>query len=260
MVSEQARRLLAAVVLSVPINGCQYISGVADLNIDSETTGPDWTCLGHQVTREVTGTVNYEGSVRNVAGNVVIPSVTARFCRSSEEPCTDPLLTTQSVGSVLKFSIDSSFDGYIELDSPGMMPAVVELSRPIGAMRALPELRMLDATTLARFAFSMGSQVDTNFGSALFWAEDCSGRRGAGVSVRALGDLPEQFAQYYVVDQKLPSVSVHMTDASGGGGFINLPNTFVTFEALRAETMELISTFPGRIRPGQVTFMVIEPD
>jgi hypothetical protein len=141
-----------------------------------------------------------------------------------------------------------------------MVPALIELSRPIGAMRALSELRMVDAPTLDAFATQLGSTVDPALGHALFWAQDCAGQRAPGVSVEALGELSPSTRSYYVVDFKLPSDSVDQTDISGGGGFIDLPAKGTTFDARRATTHELISRLPGRIRPGTVTFLPIEPD
>ncbi|HEY5962209.1 MAG TPA: hypothetical protein VIV60_36885 [Polyangiaceae bacterium] len=245
------------------LNGCQYVSGVAELNIGADkVAATPWDCLGvgKRDDPKPRPTVEYVGSVWNISGTSVLADVVLRLCQTTDESCSAPVLSVASVDSVIRFTVDSSFAGYVELESPGMMPAVVELSRPIGSMRTLPEFRMLDVFTLELFALNMGKRIDASLGHALYWTEDCSGSRAPGVSVKALGDLTDETAQYYVVDRKLPSASVTMTDASGGGGFINLPITYVTFEAFRADTKQTISTFPGRIRPGQVTFMVVEPD
>jgi hypothetical protein len=115
------------------------------------------------------------------------------------------------------------------------------------------------------FAAMMGVTVDDTRGHALFWAIDCQGNRTAGVSVMA-GGADASTQRYYVLDAKLPSVSVDRTDSSGGGGFIDLPidvttdETFVTFDATRADTGARVSQFSARIRAGHVTYFQIEPD
>jgi hypothetical protein len=240
--------------------GCQYVSGANDLEIAEPSVGPDWICLGQSTPRVVSGTVSYEGPVRDLATFRILDDVVVRFCQSGDEPCASPVLTVTPINGSIAFTIDATFDGYVELESPGMVPALIELSRPIGAMRTLSELRMVDAATLGAFANQLNASVDAALGHALFWAQDCAGQRAPGVSVEALGELSPSARSYYVVDFKLPSDTVDQTDVSGGGGFINLPAKGMTFDARRASTGELISRLPGRIRPGQVTFLPIEPD
>lgn len=241
--------------------GCQYVSGVSDLEIvEPASAGPDWSCLGQSTPRTVSGTVSYEGPVRDLATFRILDDVVVRFCQSGDEPCASPVLSATATNGIVSFSIEASFDGYIELESPGMVPALIELSRPIGAMRTLTELRMVDAATLDAFATQLNASVDAALGHALFWAQDCAGQRASGVSVEALGELSPSTRNYYVVDFKLPSDAVDQTDVSGGGGFINLPAKGMTFDARRSSSQALVSRFPGRIRPGQVTFLAIEPD
>jgi hypothetical protein len=241
-------------------SGCQYLSGVNDLEIVTPN-GPDWSCLGRPSTQPRPNTVTYEGAARNLAGNAILQEVTIRFCASSAvSDCGVPLLSVSTTNGIVRFTVDAAFNGYLELESPGMMPGIIELSRAIGEMRELPELRMVDALTMNLFASNMGAEINPSDGHALFWVDDCAGHRAPGVTVNATGGLATDTAQYYVVDKKLPVGSMAETDASGGGGFINIPPNIVAFEARRAATKELISTFSGRIRAGQVTFMMVEPD
>lgn len=250
--------------LTLPSIGCQYVSGVHELEIAPASTGakkgPDWSCLQDALAKAVSGPIAYEGQVRNVPGTQIIRDVTARLCDTADADCEHPLESALAPDGLVRFSIDPTFNGYLELESPGQMQAVVELSRPIGAMRVLPELRMLDARTLGLFAASMDATINQDDGHLLFWVEDCLGKRASGVRVEATGELSPETRNYYVLDQKLPSATMQQTDASGGGGIINLPRDVTTFNAYRADTGQLISKFPARIRPGQVTFVAIEPD
>ncbi len=255
----------SALLLACVLGGCQYVSGVTELEIADRpvVTGP-WDCLG-QPTPVPTGTVEYAQPVRNLTNGSIPADVVVEVCDSSALACVRPLLTTTPVDGVVRLSFPADFIGYLQLDSQEVMPAIVEMTRPIGAMRVLPELRMVDTNTMKAFAAMMGVTIDETRGHALFWAIDCRGNRTAGVSVTA-GSADASTKRYYVLDTKLPSVSVDRTDSSGGGGFINLPidvttdETFVTFDATRADTGARISQFSARIRAGHVTYFQIEPD
>lgn len=259
------RVLLApALALGFPLFSCQYLSGASDLEIQAAAVqGVDWNCLGKErIAGSVSGSLDYKGSVRNVAGTKVIERVKLRFCDTADDVCDDASafkVVTVTDGN-LEFSIDRSFNGYIELESDGLLPGIVELSRRLGEMRTVPEFRMLDLATLSVFAQNMGASIEEGTGHALFWAEDCAGKRAPGVSVSALSGLNAATRGYYVLDQKLPSDSVNETDSSGGGGLINLTPGVLSFKAKVAGFDVPYSTFGGRIRPGELTFMVIEPD
>lgn len=253
-----------ALASGLPSFGCQYVSGANELEIKTVAAqGVDWSCLGtERVAGTVSGPLDYKGFVRNVAGTKVIEQVKLRFCDTADDVCDDTSalkVVTVTDGS-LEFTIDRAFNGYVELESDGMLPGIVELSRRLGEMRTVPEFRMLDLTTLSVFAQSMGASIEDGTGHALFWAEDCAGKRAPGVSVTALSGLNAATRSYYVLDQKLPSDSVHETDSSGGGGIVNLTPGVLSFNAKVAGFDEPYSTFGGRIRPGVLTFMVIEPD
>jgi hypothetical protein len=249
--------LVGLVLLSI---GCQYVSGVNDLEIvTSIEAAPDWSCLGHSSNADVSGSRSYARNVLNLATDEIISDAVVRLCESHDVDCQDPLPGVETTNGTVRFTVDASFNGYLELESPEMLPGRIELSRPIGKMHELPDPRMVDPVTLNRFAAVMGVAVNPAYGHALFWVNDCANHRAPGVAVEALGELTPDTDQYYVVDKR-PSNSLDRTEDAGGGGFINLPETFMTFRARRAETLELISTFPGRIRAGRVTFMMIEPD
>ncbi|MDQ2644015.1 MAG: hypothetical protein M3020_09385 [Myxococcota bacterium] len=239
--------------------GCGYVSGASELEIvDLPPLPEEWACLGEGAPLIQTEPIAFSAPVRNLATNRLVESVSARFCEG--EPCI-PVAEVEGVDGVLSFPpVEPEFRGYIELESPGMLPAVVELLHPIGAMRSLPELRLLSADALATYASSLGRTVDAGLGQALFWVRDCGGEPAPGVSLRALDGVLDNTRDYYVVDFKLPSDATDRTQNSGGGGFVNLEPGFPRFEARLAADGTTISRFVARVRPGTVTFFVVEPE
>jgi hypothetical protein len=253
-----------AVACAVMSAGCQIVSGVNDLEIRA-SSGPDWSCLAARKPPPPQELVSYSGVVRRLGNNQPVLDAIARLCHPDDEPCAEPVLPpVVARDGLLEFEVAGSFNGYIELTSAALMPGLVELSRGIGQMRALPEFRMVEPETMQLFAAKMMAEIEPGLGHALFWVEDCQGARAPGVSVEvqlaAPAELPETSRAYYVIDTRLPSTAVHETDASGAGGFINLPTTFITFSAFRAADHAHISTFSARIRAGEVTFFIVEPD
>jgi hypothetical protein len=248
--------------------GCQYVSKVSDLEIERSTL-PDWSCLDSPKERADTTLVKYVGPVRQVLTDEPVLNVDARLCRSDSSDGCSQLATPPIHASdgIVHFEVPGTFNGYIELESPGMMPAVIELWRPVGLMRLLPELKMIQPEMLSFFASKQGATIDFTLGHALFWVEDCKGQRASGVRVHALESKDDSGPKllpntrgYYAVGGRVATLGVDQTDDSGSGGIVNLPINDWTFEARRAVDDRVIARLGARIRPGQTTFFVVEPD
>lgn len=253
-------RLAPAFALALSSAACGYVSGASELEIiDEPPEDPAFACVGEGAPLLHSEPLNVSAPVRNLATNQLLERVVGRFCEG--EPCLAPVAEVEAVDGVLTFPpIDPSFRGYLELESPGMMPAVVELLRPIGAMRNFPELRMISALALKAYASSLMETVHDELGQALFWVEDCTSAPAPGVTVETLDAVLPSTRSYYVVNFELPSPSIDRTQESGGGGFINLPTGFPRFAARRATDQRTLATFAARVRPGTVTFFVVEPE
>jgi hypothetical protein len=248
--------------------GCQYVSGVDDLKIQSDVADSAWGCLDTRDSRVAPASKAYADFVTLVPNGATVENVVARVCANDDATCAEPLLPPiHAPDGRVEFEVAGNFNGYIELESPDTLPGVVELWRPIGQMRVLPEMKVIRAETLQAFAVVSQVTVEPELGHAMFWAENCLGERAAGVVVRPVEGEPGSPNQlvpgthaYYAVDGRLPSVSVGATDASGAGGVINLRPTYWTFEASLAADHRHVATFAARIRPGQVTVFIVEPD
>jgi hypothetical protein len=265
-------RSLALVAGALLCLGCQKVSNVDDLEIVVlDVPDSQWGCLSTSSPTETKDVVHYQGSVSFVPSNEPVRDVTVRLCETDDDAdnhCSRPVLPAiHSADGLVEFDVVGTFNGYIELSSPNALPAVIEIWRPLGRMRVLPELKMLKPETLTAFATIMQEPIVPGLGHAMFWVEDCHGKRAAGGRVRVVENDGERAAQlspstnnYYAVDGRLPSVSVDETDGSGGGGIINLPPTFWTFEGLLASDERRIANFAARIRADQVTTFIVEPD
>jgi hypothetical protein len=251
---------------------CEQLSNVDDLDIvEQNEPESEWGCLDTPASTVTPGPVHYRGAVTFVPSNEPVPDVVVRLCENADDAdqsCSRPVLPPiHSPDGRVEFDVAGTFNGYIELTSPNAVPTVVEIWRPLGRMRVLPELKMIKPETLGAFATIMQVGIDPALGHAMFWVENCLGQRASGGRLKVIESDQQQAAQlsprtigYYAVDGRLPSVSVDETDGSGGGGVINLPPTFWTFEGLLGSEERPITRFAARIRAGQITTFIVEPE
>jgi hypothetical protein len=243
------------------VTGCQYVSGVSDLRVqEGASDQPNWSCRNHPRNGDASAKVKYSQPIRNLADDSIIEDVSVKICSNTDTDCTAPIVETTPVDGIVAFTLDASFTGYIELSSPRMMPAIVELTRPVGKMRLLPELRMVTPSMFQLFSRLVGVTPDPLLGYAQFWAYDCDAERASGVQVRVMDEHAASAKNYYVMDGKLPSLAADQTDEYGASGFVNLPPGVLTFRATNAQDDTVITQFAARVRPGQITCAVIEPD
>ena len=236
--------------------GCSY--GADDIRITE--SGADWSCLGKGSPLRTTELIDLELPVRNLPSRQLLKQVTGSVC--ADVSCSPPLAVAEGIDGVLHFpQMDPMFRGSIELRSPDQMSAIVDLLRPIGAMRELPELRMLSKSNLETYAYiGAMATLDVTLGHALFWVVDCAGKRAAGISLESFDKVLPNTQSYYASDIELPSITLDRTEENGGGGIINLPVGFPRFRAVRAADGAVIADFPTQIKADTTTFFLIEPE
>jgi hypothetical protein len=262
-------KCLARFSATLLCSACQFVSNVNDLQIHEDPpTNVGWNCLGKPDQRATPPLVKYDGAVTFVPNGELVEDAVVRVCKSDDDTCADPLVPPiYSPDGRVTFEVPGGFNGYLELESPTAMPGRVEMVRPIGRMRLLVEPKMIKRENFANFAAASQVAIDPDLGHVMFWVEDCGGQRASGVAVRVIegpegnaAQLLPNSAAYYAVAGRLPSSGVGQTDSAGGGGIINLPPVFWTFEAYLAADQRHIATVAARVRPGQVTVFVVEPD
>jgi hypothetical protein len=262
-------RWLARFGATLLCSACQFVSNVNDLEIHEDPPiDVGWNCLGVPDQRATPTVVKYDGSVSLVPNGELVENAVLRVCKGDDDTCADPLVPPiYSPDGHVTFEVPGGFNGYLELESPTAMPGRVEMVRPIGRMRLLPELKVIKRETFAAFATAGKVAIDPDLGHVMFWVEDCGGQRASGVAIRVIegpegnaAQLSPKTAAYYAVASRLPSIGLGQTDSTGGGGIINLPPVFWTFEAYLVADQRHIATVAARIRPGQVTVFVVEPD
>ena len=139
------------------------------------------------------------------------------------------------------------------------MPAIVQMTMPIGSMTTAPEIVLFRKETLESLGAVMGVTIDPSAGHAFFSVGDCNGAPARNISVTVSSKDVGAYAQYYLADNEMPTTERTYTAQSGGGGFVNLPPGLATFQAVKVDTNVRLATVVAPLRAGVTTFLKIQP-
>ncbi|MCU0684185.1 MAG: hypothetical protein MUF34_18415 [Polyangiaceae bacterium] len=222
-----------------------------------------WGCLGRVELPSAKGAlVPFSLRVLDASANGPLPGATARLCARIDPECLEPLSqpTRADAEGYANFSVLDNFDGYVEVEDPGFVkglyyPQASFIRR--GGGRG-PYVAAATPTTLAGLAVANEVMLDPTLGTVLLYAVDCRGRPAAGVRFESDASRPNT-SSFYLIN-RVPDKDAAATEAQlGGGGFINAPTGQNVFSAFVNETDQAIGRASLAVRPGQLTYAVLEP-
>jgi hypothetical protein len=238
------------------------LSCVDQVCVDATTSRP-WACLGNVAWPSGT-------SAKVVLALPVVDVITSAFprdlqvraCSKLNVDCTPPLSATVDVSStpgLLKVALDSGFDGYLELTSPTITPALFFVVKPVWEDTTLTSpLPVVSRQGFQGIAQAIGTTLDlTSMGHVYALASDCTGTSAAGVRFE-VDKKSAQTAGYYMINMT-PVSSSPATDSSGAGGFLNLPTGFSKLTGYVSATGARIGEVGFVIRAGAVSYPRLIP-
>ncbi|HMA92750.1 MAG TPA: hypothetical protein VKP30_08695 [Polyangiaceae bacterium] len=191
-----------------------------------------WSCLGKVVWEapaqpQVVVTMNFV----DLVAKLPVANLSVRPCAKMDVVCANPLgpaVTTDQNG-LATLTLPASFDGYAEVvsstvadaGSTSIVPTLVFFNPPPNKDLHYGTVPTFTPPALAALAAGHGNTVDPSLGFLFSGAMDCSGKPAAGVSWDP-DRILEATRRFYYVDG-LPSEAAVSTDATGYGGFINMP-------------------------------------
>ncbi len=224
--------------------------------------GP-WSCLGRVELPQPRGaTVPFELQLRDAGTNAPLAGVSARLCGRLDSTCATPTsaAVTSDAEGYAAFSVADNFDGYVEAQRPDYVNSLYYPPPSFfrqGGGRG-PYVAIGTPATLESLAKLNGSTRDPALGDALLYVLDCQGRPAGGVRLDA--DRVEPNTKPFYLVGRFPDANAAATDATtGSGGFVNAPIGLVAFEAVVAATGQRVARVSLLVRPGQVTYAVLEP-
>lgn len=227
---------------------------------------PSWTCLGAvKPSPAPTATeAMFASTLIDFATELVMPDVTLRVCARADVNCEAPLdETTTDSGGGFELTLplgDSGFNGYIEVSGGGAHPSLGFLNPPVTG-DFFPEAQPA-ITTLGVGLLEAGLEIDLRDDRAhiAVVALDCGLCLAEGVSFSSV-DPDAESTQVYIDGVSL-STGKGETDASGGGGWVNVPlgAGTATVTATVAADDSVIGFETILLRAGTITFTSIVPE
>ncbi len=227
------------------------------------TIASPWACLGGVVWPAGTSApITLTVPVVDVITSAFPKDLQVRACSKLDVQCASPLSATVDLSSapgLLKVTLASGFDGYLELTSPTITPALFFVVKPIREDTTLStSLPVVPPAGFGGIAQAIGTTLDlTTMGHVYALAEDCGGTPASGVRFE-IDKKSTQTAAYYMINNT-PLSTVPSTDASGAGGFLNIPNGFVRLTGYVSATGARIGEAGFVVRVGAVSYPRLIP-
>ncbi len=223
-------------------------------------TSADWSCLGHVTAPTATpSAMPVHWTIVDFVTGRPLMGVTVKACSVADVMCATPLTmgTTDAMGAVaLTFPrLADRFNGVMEMTGGGTYP-----TRAYGVRFAADNTSSLqvptamEATLLANIA---GADLDPTRGSVIFDVHDCMGAHAAGASV--VVSTVDTHSQRMYIRGALPDTTATDTDASGIGGYLNVPAGATMLNATVASGGAHIGTYNADVRAGYLQIVVAFP-
>jgi hypothetical protein len=293
------QRALASALFStlLALAGCQYVSGAADLKVEEKsptgmteagtsgqsgaggggtggagggasgaTTGggtgdPDpWGCVGKPLGDPGSGDFTTSGTVLELNTRSPVLNTSVSACRATDADCMKPIATDYSEDGTFSLLIPQSFQGYFRVEPPPtFVPAIVQMTLPIGIVRGNPEIVLFETGTLNSLAGILRTTIDPSAGHAFFSIADCDGKPARDISVTVSSMNAGSYSEYYLADNSIPTTGRDFTGQQGGGGFVNLSPGLATFQVVKFDDGLQIATVGAPIKAGYTTFFQVQP-
>jgi hypothetical protein len=234
-------------------------------------TPTGWECIGNPTP---SGAVKPQVQLTVRVGDLIHPEVSVsdavvlRACHKLDVTCAMPIgdaIHPDATGHA-SFTITTGgtgFDGYIEVNPavkpPVYVPTMIFISPPIVDDYVYQLTALLSIADLPALVQQTGSAaMNPALGALIYRAADCNRVPAAGIS--GMLDLPDPTTKAFFVINGLPTTNINETDASGLGGFINVPRGVRSVMGTRLMDNLYIGTVLALVRPSTFTYMTLAPD
>ncbi len=219
---------------------------------------PRWSCMGRAPAATPSGPFRVGLQLTDLVSQAPLGGLRADLCRKVDVACADPVtsVTSDRDGRVTFDSVEAAFSGYVSLSAEGIVPTLYFFNPPVDSDLDVPALSL--STSQSRGALLGQLGADTALGDVLLNSFDCAGKPASGISYTlspsGSGAIP------FYLSSGLPTRNAATTDATGYGGFVNVPAGTVTIKATEMKSGRNIQTLTLVVRPGASTWSKVIPD
>jgi hypothetical protein len=262
----------------------QYPEGTADYqayshcsdgcNASSCRSGQDWACLDRSMPwprPAGAGMITFSLSAVDFIDENPFVGSTVKACSKFDLNCDMPLSTgTTDPSGTVTLTVPqgaSGFDGYLDItgglnNGDSIFPAIWYPRPFVVADGWRGKVTFVSNGQFMLLGLATSTTIDPKYGHFAANATDCSFSPAAGVSF-AVDTMDDKTKSFYFVGG-VPLTTATMTDASAGGGFVNLPTQDTAKLVLVTATSSIAG---GRtmgkqsfvIRPGRFTYSSFPP-
>jgi len=192
-----------------------------------------------------------------------LPGVRGQLCRKLDVTCQSPLgsAVADSAG-VLTTQIEAGFDGYVQLNDPNnqISPALYFLTPPASGDVDLPSVPLASPFVASGIVKSAGgTSWLSDRGIVLLNAFDCAGKTAANISF-SVGGTPAPDSFIFYLSETLPTTDTTVTDETGYGGLVNMPEGVTTISALLAPSQRKVGKISVLVRHGFISYSSVTPN
>jgi hypothetical protein len=188
-----------------------------------------------------------------------LSGVTGRLCNkldlNCDQPQSDPVVSDDD--GVLTFDVTSTFNGYVSLSRSDILPGLYFFNPQVDRDRDTSSVALVTPAQASGLTAVFGGQQQPDRGLILLTTFDCSGTAATGVSFSSENGDPSTVL-FYIVGG-LPNAKETATDATGYGGFTNMPPGTVVVRGTLAATGEEVGTISLLSKAGAITYSRIMP-
>ncbi len=240
-----------------------------DAGADSGPVDPRWACLGKvRLETPKKSTLKVSVPLRDLTTRGPVVQMSCRLCAKVDPDCTTPLAgpVSPSPDGIVSFDVSANFDGYIEARAPipdggtlpAYVPSLVFFNPPLVDDTVYIAIPLVSYTVLATLAQQTGGNtIDPALGGALFEAHDCKGAATDGVTATIDNSIDTTRRFFFV--NGLPNEASKGTDATGYGGFINVPPGVRTLTGDRVDGKGRLGTMSVLVRKSYLSYSVLPP-
>ena len=235
-----------------------------DAGVDAAPTG--WECVGNTM---AIPPVKAQVQLTVIVGDLIHPEksvsdfVVLKACHKLDVMCATPIMDQVRIDASGRatFTVEGGFDGYVEVDPavnpPVYVPTLIFISIPLSDDTVNPPTNLVQIADLGPLALQAGSTIDPTLGAILYRAANCNHMAASGI-VGALDNPGPDTKRFFFV-AGLPTQTANSTDASGLGGFINVPVGVRSVSGTRLADNLYIGTFSVLVRPSFFSYSLLAP-
>lgn len=258
----------AAACAGLSLAGCTELEPGSDLRqpepgfgmLSGEPSEPDpkWACLdGAEAPSAVAlrPTVTFTLGLNDPSTRSAPPGASLRACNRFDLDCAQPVSAPVVMGadSLFHLELPQGFDGYLEITSPAIIPALYVFSRPLRTDLE-DEFIVVGLTTARGLAASGSQQLDPNLGLVAVRARDCLGELTEGVKFSN-----DKGGTAFAFVDGLPVLGYDETNDEGLGGFLNVPLGTVVVQGQEAVSGRISGTATVLLRQGWIAIVELDP-